>query len=250
MRHIVPLFCKECKQEIFSPRGMALILVDSVVLSAFAVLLVSNRELSLLDNAQAVYMMSGVVAALAALLAVMRGSDGFAGERERQTLETLLIAPVRAAEVLAAKMTSILLLWLIIFSLAAPYLWVVGGTGRITAVAMGYLFLVGTLLVVFFGAMMLALSARAKSLKGVLSGGLSIFLLLGSPIVLGPSLRQTAIGRFMDLANPFANALNVLDSAVIDNQGLSFRALSLVIMLCYALGAAWWARMSSRMVSL
>ncbi len=90
MRHFKPLIKKECIEEISSSRGAALYLAGCGVLSVFSLLLVSNTELSLLDNAQAVYMMSAIIIALVLLIAVIRGSDGFAGERERETLEKLI----------------------------------------------------------------------------------------------------------------------------------------------------------------
>jgi len=234
MRYVGALIRKECVEDIFSSRGAVLYLVGCGILSVFSFLLVSNTELSLLDNAQAVYMMAGIVVGLAVLIAVIRGSDGFAGERERETLETLLTAPVGALNAAMAKLAGIVFSWFIIFFLSIPYLWTVGSTGQNLWPAFAYLFLAGTLLVVTFGGFTLALSARIKTVKGVLSIGLLLFLVSGSPIVMGPSLRQSAIGRFMDAINPFGVALNMLDSVVVDSQGILIQILPLSVLLCYA----------------
>lgn len=250
MRYFRTLIKKECVEEIFSSRGAVLYLVGCGVLSVFSLLLVSNTELSLLDNAQAVYMMSAIIIALALLIAVIRGSDGFAGERERETLETLLITPVSPVEVAVAKLMALIFSWLIVFLLSMPYLWAVGSTGQNLLPALQYLFVAGTLLVVIFGGFMLALSARMKTLKGALSIGLSAFLLSGSPILLGPSLRQSTIGRFVDLINPFANALNMLDSVVVDSLGVLFQIKPLAILISYAIVAIWVLNMATRRVEL
>jgi ABC-2 type transport system permease protein len=250
MRYLKTLIKKECFEEIFSSRGAALYLVGCGVLSAFSLLLVSNTELSLLDNAQAVYMMSAIIIVLALLIAVIRGSDGFAGERERETLETLLITPVSPAEIAIAKLMALIFSWLIIFLLSMPYLWAVGSTGQNLLPALQYLFIAGTLLVVIFGGFTLALSARMKTLKGALSIGLTAFLLSGSPILLGPSLRQSSIGRFIDLINPFADALNMLDSVVVDSLGVLFQIIPLSILVSYAIAAIWVLNMATRRVKL
>jgi ABC-2 type transport system permease protein len=250
MRHYKTLIKKECVEEIFSSRGAALYLMGCGVLSAFSLLLVSNTELSLLDNAQAIYMMSAIIIALALLIAVLRGSDGFAGERERDTLETLLITPVSPAEVGIAKLMALLFSWLIIFLLSIPYLWAVGSTGQNLLPALQYLFVAGSLLVVIFGGFTLALSARMKTLKGALSIGLTAFLLSGSPILLGPSLRQSSIGRFIDLINPFADALNMLDSVVVDSLGVLFQIIPLAMLVSYAIAAIWVLNMATRRVKL
>jgi ABC-2 type transport system permease protein len=250
MGHFKTLIKKECVEEIFSSRGAALYLVGCGVLSVFSLLLVSNTELSLLDNAQAVYMMSAIIIALALLIAVIRGSDGFAGERERDTLETLLITPVSPVEVAIAKLMGIISSWLVVFVFSMPYLWAVGSTGQNLLSAFEYLFVAGTLLVIIFGGFTLALSARMKTLKGALSVGLTAFLLSGSPILLGPSLRQSSIGRFIDLINPFADALNMLDSVVVDSLGVLFQIIPLAILVSYTIAAIWVLSMATKKVEL
>ena len=250
MRHFKTLIKKECIEEISSSRGAALYLAGCGVLSVFSLLLVSNTELSLLDNAQAVYMMSAIIIALALLITVIRGSDGFAGERERETLETLLITPVSPNEVAIAKLMGLIFSWLIVFVLSIPYLWAVGSTGQNLISALIYLLVAGTLLVVIFGGFTLALSARMKTLKGALSIGLTAFLLSGSPILLGPSLRQSTVGRFVDLINPFANALNMLDSVVVDSLGVLFQIIPLAILVSYTIAAIWVLSMATKRVEL
>jgi ABC-type transport system involved in multi-copper enzyme maturation permease subunit len=234
MNTLVPLVRKEFMEDLMATRGSIFLVIASVVLSAFSVLLISNTELSLLDNAQAVYMMTGIIIALASLVAVIRGSDGFAGERERSTLEPLMLTPVTGHRLALAKLIGTMLVWLILFVLSVPYLWAVGSTGQNLLPAIQYLFISGTLMVLTFGGIALALSAKMGSFKSALSVGLTIFLLAGSPVILGPSLRQSTVGRAIDLLNPFAGALNTLDSVIIDSQGLLFQLLRLSIMLGYA----------------
>jgi hypothetical protein len=64
---------KERRALLRDQRGLGWLLVYSLVLSAFALLLISNQELSLLDNAQAVYMLAGTVAAAGAVIAAILG---------------------------------------------------------------------------------------------------------------------------------------------------------------------------------
>lgn len=248
MNLLRPLIGKEIQEDFRSARGTFFLVVAALVLSVFAVLLVSNTELSLLDNAQAVYLMAGIVIALAALVAVLRGSDGFAGERERETLEPLLLTPATGHRLAWAKLLGILFSWLILFILAIPYLWAVGSTGQNLLPALWYLFITGTLIVLILGGTALSFSARMKSFKGVLSLGFTLLLLLGSPIVLGPSLRQSAVGRILDLANPLAGALNTLDSVIIDSQGVALQLVRLTIMIAYSLAVLWFLKAATRRI--
>ena len=149
-------------------RGQGWLLAYSSVLSAFALLLISNQELSLLDNAQVVYMMCGTVSAAGAVIAIILGSDSFAGERERGTLVPLLTAPISTTQLLNGKALGLLSAWGVMFVLALPYLWAVGASGQNLMQAIVYLALFGTPVVLGFGYLAMALSARSTS--GAASG--------------------------------------------------------------------------------
>ena len=97
---------KESTQMLRSQWGLMWLLTLSGLLSAFSLLLVSNTELSLLDNAQVVYMMVGTVLTTGTLLAAILGSDAYAGEKDRGTLVTLLCAPIDDNALLTGKACS------------------------------------------------------------------------------------------------------------------------------------------------
>ena len=67
MRTHLTITYKESAQLLQSQRGLLWLFAFSGLLSAFSLLFVSNTELSLLDNAQVVYMMAGTVLAAGAL---------------------------------------------------------------------------------------------------------------------------------------------------------------------------------------
>lgn len=250
MQWMLAVVTKECKEEIFCIRGAAFYLTSVLILSSFCLLLIANTELSLLDNAQAVYMMTAMIMAIAVLLAVVRGSDGFAGERERGTLEPLLAAPLPATGVAQSKLAGILFAWFFLFVLSLPYVWSVGSSGQNLGSAILSLVATGTLVIFTYGALMLALSARMRTLKGVLGVGLLLFLISGVPLVLGPSLRQAGIARLFDWINPLALSLNLVDSVVIDSQGLSSQLVPLTVLGTDALLALLVMHGSVRRVAL
>ncbi len=232
---------KESAQMLRSQRGLFLLLAFSLLLSAFSLLLVSNTELSLLDNAQVVYMMAGTVLAAGALLAAISGSDAYAGEKERGTLVPLLCTPIATNELLTGKALGLLITWGIMFAVAIPYLWAVGASGQNLGAAVLYLALFGTPVVLGFGYLAMALSACTGSVLTSLLGTITLLLLAASPLLIGPGLRSTAIGRALDAINPIAGALNTFDSVIIDSEPFSSqiaRLLLVIVWLCLCLLAA------------
>ena len=209
---------KENRQMLRSQRGLFWLLAFSGLLSAFSLLLVSNTELSLLDNAQVVCMMCGTILAAGALLAAILGSDAYAGEKERGTLVPLLCAPVRAGTLLTGKALGLLSAWGVMFGISIPYLWAIGASGQNLGAALFYLALFGTPVVLGFGYLAMAASAGTGRVLASLLSTIILLMLAASPLLIGPGLRNTAIGRTMDAINPFAGALNTFDSVIIDSD--------------------------------
>ena len=240
---------KEAAELVLSPRGLAWLLAVASALSAFGLLLVSNTELSLLDNAEVVYDMVGIVTALGGLLALVVGIDTVAGERERGSLVPLLLTPASRDSILAGKLGGVAVAWVVMYGLAVPYLWAVGSTGQNLLGGMLILGLFGTPVVLGFGFLGMALGARLASARAALLAGLVALLLSASPFLLGPSLRQSAIGRAFDAVNPFSAALNGYDAVIIDSQAIGSQAARLVVVLAWLVLTLWFSRASFRRIA-
>ncbi|MGL5445916.1 MAG: ABC transporter permease [Rhabdaerophilum sp.] len=240
---------KEAGEIVVSRRGRAWLLAMVGVLSGFSLLLVGSTELSLLDNAQVVYDMAGIVIALGALLALVVGSDAFAGEHERGSLTPLLLAPVSRHGILAGKIGGQMVAWAVMFVLALPYLWAVGSTGQNLIGAIVGLALFGTPVVLAFGLFSMGLGARLGSVRGTMMTMLVVLLLAASPLLIGPSLRQSTLGRWFDAVNPFSHAVNALDAMIIDSLGVAAQSIHLVAILAWLLFAlAYAVRQTHRLV--
>jgi ABC-type transport system involved in multi-copper enzyme maturation permease subunit len=102
---------KESGELLLSKRGLLWLLLVSIVLSAFALLLISNTELGLLDNAQVVYDMIGLVISVGALLTLVVGADAIGGEQERGSLIPLLLTPLPRSALMLGKLGGQLVTW-------------------------------------------------------------------------------------------------------------------------------------------
>lgn len=237
---------KEAGELLLSPRGLTWLMAVAVALSGFGLLLVSNTELSLLDNAQVVYDMTSVVTALGSLLALVVGIDGIAGERERGSLVPLLLAPVSRSGILAGKLGGVAITWVVIYALGLPYLWAVGSTGQNMVEGMLVTALLGTPVVLGFGFFGMGLGSYAGSTRTAMMSGLVALVLSASPLLLGPGLRQSAVGRIFDAINPFSAAVNAYDAVIIDSQTIGAQGISLALATVWLLLALWFAQSGFR----
>lgn len=145
----------------------------------------------------------------------------------------LLLAPITPVEIVLGKMGGQVAGWILMYLISLPYVWAVGSSGQNLLQAITYLALFGTPVVLGFGFMAIGLSARIPSVRSGLLISLTLLLLLASPLLIGPSLRQSTVGHLFDVVNPFSAALNTFDSVVIDSESLGFQALRLAVV------AAW-----------
>jgi ABC-type transport system involved in multi-copper enzyme maturation permease subunit len=239
---------KEAGELLLSLRGLAWLMALAIALSAFGVLLVSNTELSLLDNAQVVYDMVGIVTALGCLLALVVGIDTVAGERERGSLVPLLLTPASRDAILAGKMGGVAIAWAVMYVLAVPYLWAVGSTGQNLAAGLLMLALLGSPVVLGFGFFGMGLGARLDSARTALLSGLITLLVCASPLLLGPSLRQSTIGRAFDAVNPFSAAINAYDAVIIDSQSIFAQWQPASVAFIWLVLTLWLARSGLRRI--
>jgi ABC-type transport system involved in multi-copper enzyme maturation permease subunit len=233
MNPIILIARKESGELLMSGRGIGWLLALAIIMSVLSLVFVGNTELSLLDNAQVVYMVMGTVTALGALLAVVLGSDAVAGERERGSLMPLLLAPVTPSQIVLGKMGGQVAGWGVMYLLSLPYVWAVGSSGQNLPQAVTYLALFGTPVVLGFGFLGIALSARLRTVRSALLTSLISLMLLASPLLLGPSLRQSTIGKLFDAVNPYSAAVNTFDSVVIDSQPLAMQTTRFSVTLAW-----------------
>ncbi|MBD1546250.1 ABC transporter permease subunit [Roseibium aggregatum] len=235
---------KETGELLLDIRGLLWLMAVTIVLSAFSLLLVGSTELSLLDNAQVVYDMTAIVTALGCLLALIVGVDTVAGERERGSLVPLLLTPAPRGTILMGKLSGVAIAWAVIYVLSLPYLWAVGSTGQNMGQGMLITALLGTPVVLMFGFLGISLGSRADSARTALLTGLVTLVLSASPVLLGPSLRQSAIGRMFDAVNPFSAAVNAYDAVIIDSQSIISQSTHFAIALAWLFACLWFARFS------
>ena len=246
MSAVTILARKEAGELVLSPRGISWLLAMAAALSVFGLLLVGSTELSLLDNAEVVYDMAGIVIALGALLAVVVGNDSIGGERERGSLLPLLLAPITRTGLIIGKIGGVVVAWMVMLVIAVPYFWAVGSTGQNLIEGIVGAALLGTPVVLSFGLFAMGLAARVGSSRASLIGTLILLMASGSPLLLGTSLRQSAIGRGFDWINPFSNALNALDAIIIDSQPIASQLPHLGIMAVWLLVVIWFALSGAR----
>jgi len=183
-------------------RGLVLTFAFSLLLSVIAYLVATNHALNFLEHRETVNLLLQVAIAVGSLLALLTAADTVSGERERGTLESLLLTPVSRLALAAGKLLGSLSLWAVALVVTVPYLWFLGrGVGLVgDALVTGVV--VGTLLAVFLASLGFLISVFARSNRVSLSLSLLLLLTLFVPTQLPSAAQQGWAGDLLLRLNP------------------------------------------------
>jgi ABC-2 type transport system permease protein len=241
---------KESKESLYAVRGSMWAVISAIVLSLMSYLLLTDAELSLLDQSEMLYIIASLAVGLGLLVGGILAGDSIAGERERGTLEGLLLAPVGRGPLMLGKIGAIVAAWLLVFAISVPYVLVVGSGTGLSGPALLYTFLLGTLCVAGFTSLTVGISCLASSGRNVTLAALAIFIGMAAPTLLGTVLQNSWFGTIYNASSPFAQVRLSLDSVIVDREGLAVQLPHLGALVTFVVLAGAFAAIAARRISL
>ncbi len=211
-----------------------------MLLSVTSYLVASNQALNFLEQRESVNLTLQMAVAVGGLMVLLIAGDGVSGERERETLESLLLTPAPSRSLVLGKAAAALSLWLASFVVTAVYVVFLARGVGIVADALVSGFLVGTLLSVFLAGFGLFISVLSSSNRFSLSVALFALLALFAPSQLPTSAQNGWAGDALLHFDPFTAGLQYLSKVIVDAHGLGSDLLWLVGP-AIAAAAAWVA---------
>jgi ABC-2 type transport system permease protein len=202
-------------------RALALTFAFSLLLSLLAYLVATNRALNFLEQRETVNLTLQVAVAVGALLTLLTAADMVSGERERGTLESLLLTPASRLEIVAGKLLASLSLWVAAFAITIAYVWFLGRGVGIAGDALVSGIVVGTLLAIFLASVGILISLFATSNRVSLSLSLFFLLALFVPTQLPSGATSGWAGDFLLRVNPLTAGEHYIGRIVVDGRGWS-----------------------------
>jgi ABC-2 type transport system permease protein len=221
------LYRHEISGSFYSWHGSAWIIAASLIFSLVAYLLLTDKELSLLDQGEMLFTLGEVIITLGIAMSAVSASSAISSEIESGTLESLLLTPITHRQIAIQKMFSIVTIWAILYLVSIPYLIVVASGTNLALSAVLYVGLYGTLLVTAISMISIVISWRLKSSKNSIMTTLMIVLILLAPsLFFGTSLKKTDFGLALENINPISHVMNSMDSVLVDNEQTFLQQIS------------------------
>jgi len=210
------IWLKEVKAELYTWKSLAWLLVNSLIFSVTAYLLLTDRELSLLDHTEMLWLFGKIIIGSTLLVVVIDAASLITSEFENETIEDLILTPLSVKDFVFGKLLASLTLWALVYVVAVPYMIITSTGTKLMAAFLGYTALLGTLAVLGFTMFIFAISFLYRSLKNTLTTSLTLLLALSIPALFSTTLKNNALARILGNINPLDNIFSSLDNVLVD----------------------------------
>lgn len=202
-------------------KGLVLILVYSILLGSMAYISSYNAVLDMVPPQEAVSDLLWNAMTVSTFLGLIIGADTLSGERDRATLESLLLTPASRSHIILAKLLAGVSVWPVAYIIAIPYLIVLAQGKDILGSALFWGAITGTTLVIGYTGMGMLISFWSSSNKLSYFVSLGIYALLLIPAEL-PGDTVEFVGQFMQWINPMAATNHFLSHRLDQGAGNEF----------------------------
>ena len=199
-------------------RAMTFLILFSLLLGITSFLLATNNELKLMPPREMIFMILQISISVSLFISLLIAADSISGERERATLEGLLLVPTSRRQIISGKFLAAMSIWPAAFAIAAVHLIILAPNNTILVQGILWGGLLGTLLVVGFTAFGLVISVAAGSNRTSLFVTLFVAVLFLLPTQFPGTAQTGFMGKLVKRINPMESVNQFLEKILVNNR--------------------------------
>ena len=215
------IFRQELTDLWLSAKGLSVLFGFTLLLSLLSYLASADAGINLLDARESVGVIVQTSIGLGTLAALVVSADAISGERERGTLEALLVTPVVRRELVIGKLLAASTMWVASLVVALPFVAIMADGPGVAFDAVAVLVIAGVLVAAALTGLGLAVSSVSMSNRVSLAASVAILLLLAAPSQLPAIKANGALGSVLIKANPVSAGLQLANNVLVKQQAWS-----------------------------
>jgi len=199
-------------------KALTLLLIYTVLLGIYSYLMASNNLVSLMPPNEMVYELLNASIGVGLFIGLIIGADSLSGDRERATLEGLLLTPASRRQIMVGKFLAALSPWPVALAITVPYAKLLSHGDEVFGPAMLWGALLGSLLATAFTGMGMLASFWCSTNKSSMFVSLTLYTLFLLPSQL-PGGSRLYLGT-LDLSrlNPIESSTWILTKVLMDSR--------------------------------
>ena len=214
------VFTSELSDLWIGGKGLVLILLYSIILAVMVCIYSFNSELSLIPIKESVYEMLKNAMQVSMFAGLVFGADSLSGEREGNTLESLLLTPVSRRQIIVGKFLSGVSIWPVAYVLTMIFLNVLSQGDEVLIPAILWGLGTGTVMVFAYTALGMLVSFWSSSNRVSYFAGVGVYVLLLVSAELPGKSNGTA-SQFLQWINPMASVNYFLSRHLVNYEPVS-----------------------------
>lgn len=201
-----------------SGRAPLLLAIFSLALAILSFLFATNKELSLIPPREVLHLLATSTIAVAILLSLILGADSISGERDRASLESLLLTPAPRREILFGKFLASVTPWPVMLLVLMPFLYQLAPSIDAFLLSALWTLALGTILVAGFAAFGVFVSSRSTTNKVSIGTSLLAFILFMIPTQLPGTAQTGGVGLALKMMNPLESTTHFMEKVIVNNR--------------------------------
>lgn len=218
------VFKQEAVELWVGGRAINLLILYSVLLGLMTFLLATNTELNLIPPKEMVFLTLQNAISFGVFIGMIIGADSISGERERGTLEVLLLTPASRRQLVLGKLLAALTPWPAAYLISIPTLIVVAQGNDVLGQALWLGAILGTILAIAFASFGLLVSTWCNSNKTSMFITLAAWLLLFLLTQLPGEVQKGDFGYFVQRINPIQASSEFMEKVLVNNRTIAEKA--------------------------
>lgn len=236
---------KELAELWLGGRAMILMILFSVLLGIVSYLLATNSEMKILPPREMLFLTIQNTIAVGLFVGILLAADSISGERERATLEGLLLVPSSRRQIVVGKFLAAISPWPVALLLTAAHLKVLAPSPEDFKMSVLLAGTLGSLLVIGFTGFGLLLSLWSESNRTSLFVSLFVSILFLIPTQFPGTAQAGILGQTVKRINPMESVNQIVEKILVNNRTFDemaswlvspivFSALVLIVLFWYS----------------
>ncbi len=234
---------KELRDHWIGGKALNLTIAYTIMMGIYAFMMARASAVNVEPPKEMVWELLKAALMFTVFMGLIIGADSLSGERDRATLEGLLLTPVRRRGIVFGKFLAAVSPWLVIMALTVPYFVLLAQGDPVVGQAIFWGGLFGTILTLGFTAFGMLVSFWSTSNKSSLFMALGAYLLFLLPTQLAGHAQAGFMGRLFQALNPMQGPRFFLAKILVNNRTFGELwpyALSAVVFAVIAFAVLFW----------